>query len=223
MSTKEIFSIHDSVSFEKEALSVFKYQSKNNFVYNQFLKFLKVDTSLIKRSRQIPFLPIQFFKSHKVISTRIKDAHIFSSSGTSGAVTSKHYVPDLSIYEKSYLNGFEYFYGPVENYAVLGLLPSYLERKGSSLVYMVNDLIKRSKHPKSGFYLNNLENLLNTIFELESHHQKVGGINIIDLSNIYSCSFIATQDLGKTLQDGSFEVLGRFDNSDIRGCNLLIS
>jgi len=319
-----IFTITNTLEFEEAALSVFKYQAKNNAVYQEFLSFLKVDINAITSTKNIPFLPIQFFKSHKIISTTGFIEQIFTSSGTTGSQTSKHFVTDISLYKKTYRTAFQQIYGGISDYVILGLLPSYLERNGSSLIYMVDDLIKQSKHPKSGFYLNNLDDLKNTLIALdkkgekiiligvsfalldlvEKHqfqlkntiimetggmkgrrkemirselhsqlkvgfgvdmihseygmtellsqayssgngifktpawmkilirdtedalqplsHYKTGGINIIDLANINSCSFIATQDLGKTYPNNTFEVLGRFDHSDIRGCNLLI-
>ena len=285
---------------------------------------MKVEKSSVKTIQQIPFLPIQFFKSHRVISNENSIQETFTSSGTSGEQTSKHYVTDVSIYEKSYQNGFSQFYGNIEDYVVLALLPSYLEREGSSLIYMVSDLIQKTKNSESGFYLQNTDALIeklialdatgknviligvtyalldlieqhkfqlkntiimetggmkgkrkelireelhaqlcsgfgvssihseygmtellsqayslgNGIFECPTCMQilirdtedalnyvengKTGGINVIDLANINSCSFIATQDLGKKYPNTTFEVLGRFDNSDIRGCNLMV-
>ena len=293
-------------------------------VYRNFCDLLKVDKGSVKSLKQIPFLPIQFFKSHKVLSTTNPVQETFTSSGTTGLLTSRHLVTDVSIYEESYRKAFASFYGNIEDYAVLALLPSYLEREGSSLLYMVDDLMKLSNNPNSGFYLNNYQELINKLIELdhsgqnilligvtyalldliemqqfqlkntiimetggmkgrrkeivrEELHQllcngfgvssihseygmtellsqayslgegvfecpnwmsvlirdtedaltyedegKTGGINVIDLANINSCSFIATQDLGKKYADNSFEVLGRFDNSDIRGCNLMV-
>lgn len=325
MLTNNIFTIETFDDFEKITMSIFRHQAANNLIYKKFLSFLKIDVNSVKNSKEIPFLPIQFFKSQKIISSTGIVEQLFSSSGTTGTLTSTHYVTDVSLYERSYLSAFEHFYGKISNYTVLALLPSYLERSDSSLVYMVNDLIIKSQKPRSGFYLDNLTELKNTLLELEAHnektlligvsfalldlieqhkfnlknaiimetggmkgrrkelirdelhkllkkgfgvdtihseygmtellsqayskrdgifktppwmkilirdpenamellpHQKTGGINIIDLANINSCSFIATQDLGKTYADGSFEVLGRFDNSDIRGCNLLIN
>lgn len=324
----DIESVFDSTSpeqFKKIVLDVFRYQATENEVYRQYLVALKVDVDKVTELEQIPFLPIEFFKTHVIVTdTRNKnqEPRIFTSSGTTGSVQSKHYVSDISIYEKSYRKGFEYFYGNIEEYCILALLPSYLEREGSSLIYMTNDLIKKSKHPESGFYLNNYDQLLLKLKQLQGQkilllgvtyalldlvekqnlklentivmetggmkgkreelvreelherlckgfgvdvihseygmtellsqayskgngvftcppwmkvlirdtndpftilpHNKTGGINVIDLANINSCSFIATQDLGRTLSDNSFEVLGRFDNSDIRGCNLLV-
>jgi len=325
MQLNNIFSIKNINDFENCAISIFKHQAMHNLVYKQFLSHLKIDIEAVKNCIEIPFLPIQFFKSHKIISNTNKVANTFSSSGTTGNLTSKHYVTDISVYEKSYIKGFEYYYGNIRNYTILALLPSYLEREGSSLIYMVNDLIEKSDKPKSGFYLDDLLQLKNTLVDLDNKgekvlligvsfalldlvekynfdlnntiimetggmkgrrkelirselhtrlkdgfgvknihseygmtellsqayssrnglfktppwmkilirdsedalqllgHQKTGGINIIDLANINSCSFIASQDLGKTYADNSFEVLGRFDNSDIRGCNLLTS
>jgi phenylacetate-coenzyme A ligase PaaK-like adenylate-forming protein len=325
-----IFSIINFGEFRKEALSVFQYQATENEIYRTYLSKLNIDSNKITELDQIPFLPIEFFKTHQVVTLPtnkeqlITSNELFTSSGTTGMVQSKHYVNDVSIYEKSYLKGFELFYGNVEDYCVLALLPSYLERDGSSLIYMADDLIKKSKHPDSGFYLNNYDELISKLTVLESRgqktillgvtyalldliekqkfslkntiimetggmkgkrkemlreelhtilcngfgvnvihseygmtellsqayskangvfycppwmrvfirdvndpfaflsHNKTGGINVIDLANINSCSFIATQDLGKIFSDTSFEVLGRFDNSDIRGCNLLV-
>jgi phenylacetate-coenzyme A ligase PaaK-like adenylate-forming protein len=306
------------------ALKVFRFQYENNLVYREFCDFLKTDVQKIKTIQQIPFLPIQFFKSHEVVSNSNPIQTIFTSSGTTGMVTSKHLVTDVSIYEESYRKAFSQFYGNIEDYVVLALLPSYLEREGSSLIHMVDDLIQLSKHPESGFYLHNYDELIEKIIQLdqsgqnviligvtyalldliEKHsfqlentiimetggmkgkrkemireelHQelcngfgvksihseygmtellsqayslgdgifecpswmqisirdtedalsyiregKTGGINVIDLANINSCSFIATQDLGKKYSNGSFEVVGRFDHSDIRGCNLMV-
>lgn len=329
----KIFSINSPDQFKELALAVFNYQAAQNEVYGQYLSGLSITPSAIKELDQIPFLPVEFFKTHKIVSEEAVDPEytVFTSSGTMGSVQSKHYVADISIYEKSYLKGFELFYGNIEDYAIFALLPSYLERDGSSLIYMVEDLIARSKNEHSRFYLNDVDemigwlmlresflsrpensgkkniligvtyalldlvekqklNLKNTIimetggmkgkrkemvreelhtvlcegFGVDLIHSeygmtellsqayskgngifhcppwmkimirdtndpfsflqegKSGGINIIDLANIDSCSFIATQDLGKKHSDTSFEVLGRFDNSDIRGCNLLV-
>lgn len=329
--TEHLFDIKSYSEFQKVALAVFTYQFDHNSVYRSFCDLLCKHPSDITRIEEIPFLPIQFFKSHTILSTtrtfetdKENTAITFSSSGTTGSITSKHQVTDISIYENSFRKGFQHFYGTIEEYAVLALLPSYIEREGSSLIYMVDGLIKRSNCSESGFFLKNHQelaeklqflgkngqkvlligvsfallelvekyafNLNNTIVmetggmkgrrkeltrnelhkalsegfgvekihseygmtELLSQayskgngvfecppwmhiltrdtedplsilaHQKTGGINVIDLANINSCSFIATQDLGKTYDDGSFEILGRFDNSDIRGCNLMV-
>ncbi|WP_347173192.1 acyl transferase [Polaribacter uvawellassae] len=319
-----IFNINSSKNFNEVALTIFKHQFKNNKVYRSFCDLLYIHPSDITEIKDIPFLPIQFFKSRKILSSLDKIQETFSSSGTTGSVTSKHFVTDISLYEESYLKGFHHFYGDIKEYTVLALLPNYLERKGSSLVYMVNDLIEKSNQLESGFYLNNLKELSETLLRLNQSQKKVlligvsfalldlideyqfdlkntivmetggmkgrrkelireelhtilkngfgvsqihseygmtellsqayskengvfdcppwmkiltrdtedalsiqepnktGGINVIDLANYNSCSFIATQDLGKVHQNGSFEIIGRFDNSDIRGCNLMV-
>ena len=319
-----IFSIKNEIEFNKKALEVFKHQFKNNKVYRSFCDLLYIHPSDITKIEDIPFLPIQFFKQRKVVSSLDKVDELFTSSGTTGSITSKHYVTDINLYKQSYLNGFHHFYGDIEEYTVLALLPNYLERKGSSLVYMVDDLIRKSKQEESGFYLNNLEDLAKKLTQLNHQHKKVlligvsfalldliekhqfrltntiimetggmkgrrkelirnelhkllsigfgvekihseygmtellsqaysigngifetppwmkiltrdtedaltiqptgntGGINVIDLANYNSCSFIATQDLGKTHIKNTFEIIGRFDNSDIRGCNLMV-
>jgi acyl-CoA synthetase (AMP-forming)/AMP-acid ligase II len=272
---------------------------------------------------KIPFLPIEFFKTHKIITGEQKEEIVFSSSGTTGPAQSRHYVTDVSIYQTSFRKGLELFYGDMKDHAIFALLPSYLEREGSSLIYMVNDMIKHSA-AGSDFYLDQSEQLTGTLLANEEAGRKnlllgvsyalldlaekldlnlkntivmetggmkgrrkemvreelheilcrsfgvseihseygmtellsqayskgkgifqsppwmrvlirdtedpfhflengrTGGINVIDLANINSCCFIATQDLGRMHADGSFEVLGRFDNSDVRGCNLLV-
>ena len=324
ISTHDIFTSSNQKQFDKMALKVFRFQYENNLVYREFCDFLKTDVQKVKTIQQIPFLPIQFFKSRSVVSNSNPIQTTFTSSGTTGLVTSQHLVTDVSIYEESYRKGFSQFYGNIEDYVVLALLPSYLEREGSSLIHMVDDLIQLSNHPDSGFYLHNYDELIEKIIQLdqsgqnviligvtyalldliekqsfqlentiimetggmkgkrkemireELHQQlcngfgvksihseygmtellsqayslgegvfecpswmqisirdtedalsyvregKTGGINVIDLANINSCSFIATQDLGKKYSNGSFEVLGRFDHSDIRGCNLMV-
>jgi phenylacetate-coenzyme A ligase PaaK-like adenylate-forming protein len=323
ISINDIFNIKNESDFKAMALKVFKYQFENNRVYRSFCDLLYKHPADIKSVNDIPFLPISFFKSHQVVSSQEIVKKIFTSSGTTGQITSKHYITDLNLYEQSFTNGFKQFYGDIEDYAILALLPSYLEREGSSLVYMADHLIKHSKHKESGFYLDDLDRLKNTLLELELKQQKTlligvsfalldlvelhqfqlkhtiimetggmkgrrkelirkelhdnlkkgfgvdrihseygmtellsqgysdgygifkcanwmkiltrdpedalsiqksgrtGGINIVDLANINSCSFIATQDLGVSYTDGSFEIIGRFDNSDIRGCNLM--
>ncbi len=318
------FDLINDENFDRHALEVFRFQAKNNDLYKKYLNLLHIDISAVKEIEKIPFLPIHFFKTHKILSTNNKVQEVFLSSGTTGMNQSKHYITDIHLYENSYLKGFQYFYGNIEDYIILALLPNYLERKGSSLVYMVNDLIQKSNSPESGFYLNNLENLSNKLTDLDIKNKKIlligvsfalldliefkkfnlkntivmetggmkgkrkelvkeelhqmlckgfgvkkihseygmtellsqgyskgdgvfktppwmkilirdtedaltilpqnrtGGINVIDLANINSCSFIATQDLGKNHSDDTFEILGRFDNSDIRGCNLMV-
>ena len=319
-----VFNIQNQSDFKTCALQVFRHQFKNNAIYRSFCDLLYIHSSDVKEIEEIPFLPIQFFKSHAVLSSTQAVKETFTSSGTTGSSVSKHMVTDLSWYTKSYTKGFEYFYGPIEEYTVLGLLPNYLERDGSSLIYMVDDFIKKPNKPSSGFYLNNLTELSKTLIALDKKGEKVlligvtfalldlierqqfklqntiimetggmkgrrkemireelheilcagfgvskihseygmtellsqgyssgdgvfdcppwmkilardtedaltmvgtnktGGLNVIDLANYNSCSFIATQDLGKVDNNGSFEVLGRFDHSDIRGCNLMV-
>ena len=319
-----VFNIQNQSDFKTCALQVFRHQFKNNTVYRSFCDLLYIHSSDVKKVEEIPFLPIQFFKSHAVLSSTQAVKETFTSSGTTGSSVSKHMVTDLSWYTKSYTKGFDHFYGPIEDYTVLGLLPNYLERDGSSLIYMVDDFIKKSNKPASGFYLNNLTELSKTLIALDKKGEKVlligvtfalldlierqqfklhntiimetggmkgrrkeiirnelheilcagfgvskiyseygmtellsqgyssgdgvfycppwmkilardtedaltmvgtnktGGLNVIDLANYNSCSFIATQDLGKVDNNCSFEVLGRFDHSDIRGCNLMV-
>ena len=299
--TADLFNSHNEKDFETTALRVFKFQHQHNGVYRSFCDLLYKNPSDITSLRDIPFLPISFFKTHEILSATDRIQKIFSSSGTTGSLTSKHLVTELDIYETSFTHGFRQFYGQIEDYTVLALLPSYLERDGSSLIYMVDTLIKQSKNPKSGFYLDNITELKKTL--IESHqfqlkntivmetggmkgrrkelvreelhallkagfgvsqihseygmtellsqayskgqgvfecarsmkvlardtedalsilgNNKTGGINVIDLANINSCAFIATQDLGRVYKDGTFEIIGRFDNSDIRGCNLM--
>ncbi|MBB2151579.1 LuxE/PaaK family acyltransferase [Pedobacter gandavensis] len=321
---KQIFSISNNEQFEETCLEVFKHQAENCSVYKAYISHLKVEPKAIKSSKEIPFLPISFFKTHEVLSSKAAVEITFSSSGTTGMSQSKHLVTDLSVYDQSFTLAFEQFYGPIENTCFLALLPSYLEREGSSLIYMVDALIRDSKHPDSGYFLHNHEELHQKLTQLQASGQKTiligvtyalldfiekyqlnfpelvvmetggmkgkrkemvreelhqhlqdgfgvsdihseygmtellgqayskglgvfncppwmkiylrdtndplslisnknsGGINVIDLSNLNSCAFIATQDLGRLFPDGSFEVLGRFDNADIRGCNLLV-
>lgn len=320
---KGIFQVQKDIDFEGLALQTFQYQCKHVSIYKQFVDALKGKYFTPKSIYEIPFLPISFFKSHEVIASHLTNEQIFLSSGTTGALQSKHYVADLSMYETSFLKAFQLFYGAPEDYVILALLPAYLEREGSSLIYMVDYLIKRAK-PRSGFYLNDLDqlasqlrqneekgiktllvgvsfalldlvdsysfNLKHTIvmetggmkgrrkemirvelhdelkkgFGVEQIHSEygmtellsqayltekdhflsppwmkilirdvndpftylddgqTGAINVIDLANQDSCAFISTQDLGKRYDKGVFEVLGRFDNSDVRGCNLLV-
>lgn len=325
MFRNRIFKIDSSATFEQLALEIFQYQAKNNIVYKQFLAILKFDISSVKKITDIPFLPIDFFKRFEIITGKNKSQEIFLSSGTTNTIQSKHFVTDIAVYKESYLASFEFFYGPIKDYTILALLPSYLERDGSSLIYMVDDFIKKTQNLDSGFYLNDLDklaeklqklnakgrkvllmgvtyalldliekhqlNLQNTVImetggmkgkrremireelhemlckgfgvtEIHSEYgmtellsqayskgngvfetppwmkilirdtedafsylppYKSGGINVIDLANFNSCSFIATQDLGKIHLNNTFEVLGRFDHADIRGCNLLIN
>ena len=170
---RDIFDIKSNQDFEKKALEIFRFQANKNLVYREYLSHLKITITSVQSLSEIPFLPIQFFKSHKVISSRDAEQQIFLSSGTTGSVQSKHYVSDVSLYERSYLQGFDHFYGDIEEMVVLALLPSYLEREGSSLVYMVDDLISKSKQPESGFYLNNLDELKKVLLKLDALGKKV--------------------------------------------------
>ena len=167
ISTHDIFTISNQKQFDKMALKVFRFQYENNLVYREFCDFLKTDVKKVKTIQQIPFLPIQFFKSHQVVSNSNPIQTTFKSSGTTGMVTSQHFVTDVSIYEESYRKGFSQFYGNIEDYVVLALLPSYLEREGSSLIHMVSDLIQLSSHPESGFYLHNYDELIEKIIQLD--------------------------------------------------------
>lgn len=319
-----IFNIKSYSYFLEPALEVFNYQYSKNAVYHDFIASLGRDPSAVKTFYDIPFLPVEFFRNHKIISGDYPVEMIFQSSSTTGMIPGKHFVCDLSLYEESFLRTFRLFYGAPEDLLIVALLPSYIEKGGSSLVYMADSLIKRSRQQGSGFYKENVNDLIKAINEAKKADQKTlligvsfalldlaeqkspdlsgvivmetggmkgrrkeltrselhtvlkdkfnvpvihseygmtelmsqayskgdgifycppwmkvlirdpqdpltiypepgktGGINIIDLANINSCSFIATGDLGRLHDDGGFEVLGRFDNSDIRGCNLL--
>jgi phenylacetate-coenzyme A ligase PaaK-like adenylate-forming protein len=173
ISTHDIFTISNQKQFDKIALKVFRFQYENNLVYREFCDFLKTDVQKVKSIQQIPFLPIQFFKSHSVVSSANPIQTTFTSSGTTGMITSKHLVTDVSIYEESYRKGFSQFYGNIEDYVVLALLPSYLEREGSSLIHMVDDLIQLSNQPESGFYLHNYDELIAKLIQLDQAGQNV--------------------------------------------------
>lgn len=331
----KVLSVTES-GFSELALETFRYQYQHNEVYNQYVNALYGGSDGVTTLTQIPFLPIRFFKSHQVKTTSFETSLIFESSGTTGSVNSRHYIKDPGIYEAGFTKGFEMFYGPLTGWCIIGLLPSYLERKNSSLVYMVNQMIRLSGNPASGFYLNEFDALLDVLKTLRDANQKVlligvtfglldfaeacggrfpaglfdhtvimetggmkgrrremirpevhsvlegafqvptihseygmtellsqayskgegvfncppwmkvivrdeedplmvseamtgfrgtvrGALNIIDLLNVYSCSFIATDDLGVLHHDGSFEVMGRMDNSDLRGCSLMLA
>ncbi|MBO9203967.1 MULTISPECIES: LuxE/PaaK family acyltransferase [Niastella] len=319
----KIFTL-EPVDFEQLALEVFQFQYNNNAIYQQYVNALSIVGSSVRSIDQIPFLPIRFFKTADIKTTVFEPEAVFESSGTTQTVNSRHYVKDLAIYQRSFLQAWEQFYGPVQDWCVIGLLPAYLERQNSSLVVMVNEMIKLSGHAQSGFYLYEHEKLAAVLQELERQGQKTlligvtfglldfaeqfpmplkhtivmetggmkgrrremtreevhtilsmafktplihseygmtellsqaysyghglfdcppwmkvlvrqdddpldvrvagsGVINIIDLANLYSCAFIATDDVGTVQADGSFEVLGRVDTSDIRGCNLLLA
>lgn len=318
------FNVSNSENFEAEALRIFRHQAAKNSPYRRFIELLRIDPTLVRNLKEIPFLPVEFFKSHDILSADSKVDQVFRSSGTTGLQQSRHLVTDLSLYEASFSKGFEHFYGDVESYTILALLPGYLEREGSSLIYMVDHLIRKSNSAYSGFYLNELEELGELLTQLDSSGEKVlligvtyalldllqgrkfnlkntivmetggmkgkrkeivreelhallsegfgvgqihseygmtellsqayskgngifeappwmeimirdtedpfhlldygksGGVNVVDLANINSCSFISTQDLGVKLNNRQFEILGRFDHSDIRGCNLMV-
>lgn len=315
----------DEEGFRELCLDLFLFQVNNNPVYHDFVAALKINPDEIKRIEDIPFLPIQFFKSHHIMTTEYEPADWFESSGTTQTINSKHYLKDKNTYRNSYLEGFKKFYGDPAGWVIIGLLPSYLERQHSSLVVMVDELIRLSGKKESGFYLYEhrqlseilkqleeegiktlligvsfglldfaeaypmklqhtvvmetggmkgrrkemiraeLHELLGSAFGLNNIHSEYGMtellsqayssgsglfetppwmkillreeddplrvstsegsglINVIDLANIYSCAFIATEDVGRIDKDGRFEVLGRADNSDIRGCSLLIT
>jgi phenylacetate-coenzyme A ligase PaaK-like adenylate-forming protein len=320
-----IFNIKNNTGFLEIALEVFNYQYNNNPVYQFFITNLGKNREKPDSLASVPFLPVEFFRNQKIVTGDLPVEIIFESSGTTGVDPGRHFVNDLSLYEESFLKTFNLFYGDPGEYFIAALLPSYTERKGSSLVYMADILIKRSLNPLSGFYKGNADDLVLAIQKAKEKSQKIlllgvsfalldlaerlspdlsgvivmetggmkgrrkevtrselhtilkdkfniptvhseygmtelmsqsyskgkgifycppwmkvvirdpqdpltlfsetgrtGGINIIDLANINSCSFIATGDLGRLYDDGGFEVLGRFDNSDIRGCNLLV-
>lgn len=312
----------DAVSFAERCLELFGVQYRGNEVYRQWCQAIHVAPGQVREVEQIPFLPISFFKSARVTTGDFDPLLVFESSGTTQMLPSHHYVKDPAIYRRSFSEAFRLFYGDPREYCILALLPSYLERGGSSLVYMVDELIKQSGHPLGGFYLHNHAALAERLEELEDRGQKTilfgvtyalldfaetfparlrhtivietggmkgrkkemtreevhgtlqryfelpaihseysmtellsqayateagrfrcppwmrilvreeddplavhpqgrGVVNIIDLANVHSCAFIATDDAGVLYEDGSFEVLGRIDHSDIRGCSLL--
>lgn len=319
----------NEASFNAAAIDIFSFQYKNNLFYQKFCSILKVSPENVGNIKEIPFLPIQFFKQQEIATTKFSPELVFESSGTTGDTKSRHPVKKAAIYEKSFLEGFRMFYGSEADWCIIGLLPSYLERQNSSLVYMVKELIQRSGNASSGFYLYDFEKLAALLKENEANRQKTllvgvtfalldfakaysfplkhtvimetggmkgrgreltreevhevlkkafgvaaihaeygmtellsqaysdgngifkpvpwmkvllreednplslyprekngvqqGIINIIDLANIYSCSFIATDDIGRLHNDGRFEVLGRMDSADVRGCSLMVS
>ncbi len=324
-----IFHIHQD-DVEKVAIELFHYQFQNNSIYQRYCQALRVVPDQINTLHQIPFLPISFFKTHEVTTGNFTPAAVFESSGTTGTINSRHLVKDLGVYELSFLKAFRLFYGDPQQFCIIGLLPSYLERNNASLVYMVDRLIKESGHPQSGFYLNEYNKLHQTLlqnekagiqtlligvtfalmdffseypmqlentvimetggmkgrraemtktelqhflsqqsgvtkihseygmtellsqgysfgdglfntppwmrillraednpletwsldFTTQDHYR--GVVNVIDLANIHSCAFIATEDRGKVYMNGHFEILGRMDNSDVRGCSQMV-
>lgn len=325
VSKEDVFAVKEH-NFNEIALEIFRHQAANNVIYNQYLTLIGCTPSTVRSVSEIPFLPIEFFKSHTITTGTWQSDDFFESSSTTGLNTSKHYIRDVTWYEESFRRCFEMVYSDVSEYCILALLPNYLERGQSSLVYMTQDLITRSTHELSGFYLYNHEALLDTLHALEQSGQKTiligvsfalldfaqlvnhtyqnltiietggmkgrrkemtrfelhnalasafgdipihseygmtelfsqaystsaemrfacppwmkvltteledpfqnsaqgksGLLNVVDLSNIQTCSFIATSDIGRLYEDGTFEVLGRFDHSEQRGCNLMIT
>lgn len=321
-----IFNINTDNAFNEIAINIFNYQYQNNLFYNKWVNQLNINPKSVNTIKQIPFLPIEFFKLQPIYCGNQQQANVvFTSSATTSATPSSHYVKDVNLYKTSFTKGFELFFGSPNEYVILALLPNYLSRKGSSLVYMFNDLISQSKNSDSGFFLNEIDNLIAVInkykntkqkvlilgvtyalldlcelnitltnnfsvmetggmkgnrpemLKEELHHHlklkfgitkiyseygmtellsqayclgdvtfksvpwlkflirdvndpfcylpnnKTGGINVIDLANIHSCSFIATKDLGRLNNNNNLELLGRFDDSDVRGCNLMLA
>jgi hypothetical protein len=309
-------------AFDTYAKATYSYQLSSNSLYQTYVRSLISGDLLPPSIESIPFLPIRFFKTHRVVSGACTPDEFFESSGTTGQSVSKHYIKDLHLYETSFMTHFLQHFGHPSEYCIIGLLPSYLERNHSSLVYMVNHLLKESGHPSSGFYLHNHAKLFSLLSDLEKKDQRVmlfgttfalldfaevyahalsntiiietggmkgrreellreevheklrssfpgakifseygmtellsqayadasgvfqappwmrilvrdeddplsvkrtgkGVLNIIDLANLHSCAFIATDDIGEVFEDGTFNVLGRLDNSDIRGCSLM--
>ena len=319
---KKLFKLSSTYNFNQKAIEIFKFQYNNNSVYSQYCDLINVDIKSVREIKDIPFLPIQFFKNYTVSSFN-KHTHLFKSSGTGGK-RSVHYVKDINIYIESFTQCFEENFGSINNTVFLGLLPSYIEQGNSSLIYMVDYLIQKSNRKESGFYLNDYKKLYDLILKLEKSEKKIiligvsyalldfienfslktenlviietggmkgrrkeitreelhdklkkgfnsnnikseygmtellsqaysnrngifkspswlkilvrdinnplsvnlqgkGALNFIDLANINSCSFIASDDIGEVYQDSSFKVLGRLSNSEIRGCNLMFN
>ncbi len=322
--SNKIFSISSHSEFNALALEIFHFQYKNNSIYNRFVDSIGVKPKAIGDYEKIPFLPVEFFKNNKVVNGQFDEEIIFKSSGTTSMFPAMHYVADLGVYETSFMTSFRKFLGDINGCCILGLLPSYIEREGSSLIYMINHLIRQSQDQNSGFYIKDykklkvllednkrkgkktilfgvsfalmdfaekyqihfpeliiietggmkgrrkeiiredLHNRISTSFGVEKiyseygmtelmsqayaygnglfrcppwmqvligdihdpfanlPYKKSGNIKIIDLANVFSCSFLSTQDLGVRYPDNAFEVLGRIDFSDIRGCSLLL-
>ena len=321
---QKVFAITNEKEFETIALDIYQFQFENNPVYQSYCTAISKKPEVVRQLTDIPFLPISFFKTHKVVTTSFDPRLVFKSSGTTATVPSNHYLRDVELYIQSFSKCFEAFYGNIKEYCIIGLLPSYLERGNSSLIFMVDYLIKQSGHEESGFYLYDFKKLDQVLKKIEASDQRAilfgvtyalldfgqqypqrlsktmvmetggmkgrrkemtkselyeylrssfgvdhiyseygmtellsqaygidglyqsppwmkillrdetdpfyvydfpgdqsGAINIIDLANVYSCSFIASEDIGKTSSQGGFEVLGRMDHSDIRGCSLL--
>lgn len=321
---ENFWEIDSQPAFDALALKTFYFQYENNKVYRSFCDLINCHPTEVKFVKDIPHLPISFFKTKRVCCFEEDNVPFFSSSTTTGLNPSKHYYRNLEDYQMSFRKGFEHFFGDIKDYAILALLPSYMEREGSSLIYMADDMIGNSQQAESGFYLNQWDALKECIIRLEEKGQKTlllgvsfallelverysfdlqhtwvmetggmkgrrkeltreelhdrlkrgfgvnkvyseygmtellsqaysigegifkcppwmrvgarehqdpfnrlpwgqsGGLNIIDLANRDSCAFIATEDLGKVYSDSHFEVLGRLDASEIRGCNLMV-
>ena len=321
---EKIFNIQNHSDFKKQCLDIYHFQYQNNYVYQNYCNMICENPININEINKIPFLPISFFKTKKILSVD-KFEKVFYSSGTTTKSRSKHFISDLKLYQESFINNFRLNYGDINQYTIIALLPNYYENKDSSLIYMVERLIKLTKSNESGFYLDDYSKLSKKLIELEikndrktiligvpyalldlidfnqfqlnntivmetggmkgkrkemvrkelheklklgfgvkkihseygmtellsqayskgdgvfktpswmkvfirdindaqnlDFNKKSGAINIIDLANYNSCSFIATDDMGKLVNDDEFEVIGRIDNSDVRGCNLLI-
>jgi len=315
--------ISSQLDFKNKAITLFHEQFNKNFIYNQYCKLLKIKPNQVNELKHIPFIPIQFFKTHKIVCNNDKITHLFKSSGTGGS-KSINYVSDINLYVKSFSKCFENFYGPIKDYIFLGLLPSYLEQKNSSLVYMINYFIKESKYNESEFYLNDYKKLNKVLIKLRKENNRIilfgvsyalldfiekypinirnlivietggmkgrrieltreelhsrlskgfnvenihseygmtelfsqayskqkgifknppwmktlirdinnpfsvsntgrGAINVIDLANINTCAFIASDDIGEIFDDFSFKINGRLSESEIRGCNLMFN
>ena len=322
ISTQELFLQYSPQSFEQKALEIFRFQAENNLIYQRFISFLNVQPNEVKRLGEIPFLPISFFKDFEVKSFTKDAEKIFTSSGTTGAQTSRHFVQDLSLYHQQLEKSFLFFYGDFQDFIILPLLPAYAERNGSSLIEMVDFWMKKTGQIHQKYYLYNHQELAKDLQQIPSNKKgiligvsfalldfaekfpmdlsqieiietggmkgrkkeitrselhsilsksfktaqiqseygmtellsqayakknglfetppwmkilirdpedpfnfvengKSGGINVVDFANLYSCSFIATDDLGRYHAENQLEILGRFDNSDVRGCNLL--
>ena len=321
---EKIFDIKNHSEFKKQCLDIYNFQYENNMVYQSYCNMICKDPSDVNEINKIPFLPISFFKTKKILSTDNFEK-VFYSSGTTTNSRSKHFISSLKLYQKSFINNFKLNYSDITQYTILALLPNYYDNKDSSLIYMIEKLIKLSKSKESGFFLDDYINLSKKLIELDTKkerktiligvpyalldmidfnqlqlnntiimetggmkgrrkemvrtelHEKLkrgfgvseihseygmtellsqayskgdgifktpswmkviirdindaqnldfnkksGAINIIDLANYNSCSFIATDDMGKHVNDDEFELIGRVDNSDIRGCNLLV-
>ena len=321
---EKIFDIKNHSEFKKQCLDIYNFQYENNMVYQNYCNMICEDPTDVNEINKIPFLPISFFKTKKILSTDNFEK-VFYSSGTTTNSRSKHFISSLKLYQKSFINNFKLNYSDITQYTILALLPNYYDNKDSSLIYMIEKLIKLSKSKESGFFLDDYINLSKKLIELDSKkerktiligvpyalldmidfnqfqlnntiimetggmkgrrkemvrtelHEKLkrgfgvskihseygmtellsqayskgdgifktpswmkviirdindaqnldfnkksGAINIIDLANYNSCSFIATDDMGKHVNDDEFELIGRVDNSDIRGCNLLV-